>query len=191
MLRSEGGIFGLGAKVDVGGLIPRSSPPEVEDHLFQPERARLVGTLGPGEYLSLIDAACERDLTTVFGPSLRVDGRGFSVPEGEGVASLGCVRVPTSVRPEIVIDYGKVKLRLQDRGKHFQLAVNDIRCYEEDQETPARRIVKAVQQRMRRKVPLRLMVGLSRAWSPDDTSPRHWLQVNGICLEDSPLGDAP
>jgi hypothetical protein len=34
-----------------------------------------------------------------------------------------------------------------------------------------------------------LMVGLARAWrAAGDDLERHWLQVNGICLEDQPFG---
>lgn len=36
------------------------------------------------------------------------------------------------------------------------------------------------------------MFGLARAWQkPGDDEERHWLQVNGLCLEDAPLGSEP
>lgn len=36
------------------------------------------------------------------------------------------------------------------------------------------------------------MLGLSRAFEKEgDDRARHWLQVNGICLANSPLGDLP
>jgi hypothetical protein len=37
-----------------------------------------------------------------------------------------------------------------------------------------------------------LMVGLTRPFQvKDDDDERHWLQVNGICLADRPLGTRP
>jgi hypothetical protein len=37
-----------------------------------------------------------------------------------------------------------------------------------------------------------VMFGLSRGFpAAGDDRPRHWLQVNGLCLEDRPTGAAP
>ena len=45
---------------------------------------------------------------------------------------------------------------------------------------------------MRRGVQARSPVGLARAFvATGDASERHWLQVNGICMEDRPLGEVP
>lgn len=192
LLPAEGGIFGLGAKVELGTLTPRPSPPEVEDQLFWPDRARLVDVLASDDYLSLVDEACEEDLGSIFGPSLVRYGWGMSVPEGEGTASLGCLRVAAALRPKLTVDYGKVTLQLSDPDKPFYFSVTDVRLYEADQRTPKSEAAKSVQQRLDRGVPLRLMVGLSRAWALNEGDElRHRLQVNGLCLEDTPLGATP
>jgi hypothetical protein len=37
-----------------------------------------------------------------------------------------------------------------------------------------------------------LMLGLARAYlASNDDRKRHWLQLNGLCLVDSPTGDLP
>jgi hypothetical protein len=36
------------------------------------------------------------------------------------------------------------------------------------------------------------MLGLTRQWSkPGENHERHWLQLNGLCLTDRPVGDLP
>jgi hypothetical protein len=188
----EGGTFGVGARVDFGELTADPSPPEVEDQFFEPDQVRFLDFMKPNDYLSLIDEAGLDSLDQVFGPALERDGHTYSVPEGRGEASLGCVRVQNSCRPEVLVnDYGRVKFRMETTDGRCTIAVTDIRFFEPDQETPRLEVIESVKQRLRRGVPLRLMVGLTQAWSPDASVSRHWLQINGFCLEDSPLGELP
>jgi hypothetical protein len=45
---------------------------------------------------------------------------------------------------------------------------------------------------MKRGIEVYLMLGLTRAFLKDgDDRERHWLQVNGICMADRPLGEQP
>lgn len=192
LLSVNGGPFQLGARVDLGMLRPHPSPPEIEDHLFLPDRSRLVEVLDPGEYWSLIEKASESDLGSIFGPELVRDGWGMSVPEGEGDASLGCLVVSAADRPSLSVAYDKVSLRMSAPDKPFYFPVTDIRLYEPDHETPRTEAVESVERRLTQGVPLRLMVGLGRAWARNaGEEPRHWLQINGLCLKDKPLGDTP
>ena len=191
LLRSEGGACEIGAKVELGSLIPRPSPPEIEDHVFEPGRIAATAILRPDEYLSLIDDVCVDDLHEVFGSALEQDGSSFSVPEGCGDASLGCVRLRPDGSTKILIDrYGSVRLRLRGPEKDSYIKVNDLRCYEKDQKTPSRSAVETARKRLAKGVPLRVMVGLTIAY-PRGSGSKHWLQVNGLCFEDSPLGDPP
>jgi hypothetical protein len=193
LLQSEGGVCEVGVKVELGSLVPRPSPPEIEDHIFEPGRIAATAKLRPEEYLSLIDEACVDDLHEVFGSALERSGRTYSVTEGCGDASLGCVRLKPDRTTELFIDgYGNVKLRLRGPGGASYIKVNDLRCYEKDQNTPSRSVVEAVQGRLAKGVPLRVMVGLTRAYPPKgEKEKKHWLQVNGLCLEDAPLGVIP
>ena len=187
-----GGTLGLGARIDFGEMIPDPTPPEVEDQIFESDRIRFVNFMKPDDYLSLIDDVCLDVLGQVFGPELERDGNTYSVAEDGGAASLGCVRVSKASRPEVLVnDYGRVKFRMETADGRCTVAVTDIRFFELDQNTPKLDVVEFVQRRLKRRVPLRLMVGLSHPWSADGENRRHWLQVNGICLEDAPLGDVP
>ncbi len=46
-LHENGGPFALGAIVELGATTPNPNPPEVEDHWFWPDRARLVEMMSP------------------------------------------------------------------------------------------------------------------------------------------------
>jgi hypothetical protein len=70
--------------------------------------------------------------------------------------------------------------------------VTDLRFVEPDHRTIKAEVVEGVRTRMRRGVQVLLMVGLARAFRrSDDDDERHWLQVNGICMADRPLGQDP
>jgi hypothetical protein len=191
LLGEEGGPFEIGARVELGELTPRPSPPEIEDQLFWPERARRVAALSDEEYLELVDSVCEDDLESIFGEELVRDGWTLTVPAGRGIASLGCVRVAPGDAELSIGREDKITLRLRAPEKPYFLKVTDVRCCQADHRTPRRDVIDDAQRRIRRGVPLRVMVGLTRPWSPDGENERHWLQVNGLCLEDSPLGSVP
>jgi len=187
LLKENGGPFALGALVDIRDARPTPTHPETEDHWVWLDRLRAVGQLSPEQYLDLIDAHCEETLEGVFGSALQRHGWTYAVDEGDGDASLGCLRPRRRPRLE-VNDRGRLRLRLAEADAAAFLAVTDLRFFEADGDI-RRELVEAVAARMRRGVPVRVMVGLGRAWAKEDGDQRHhWLQVNGICLEDRPLG---
>ncbi len=105
----------------------------------------------------------------------------------EGTVSLGCLRPRKRTSIE-VNDYGSVRLRFNDPPKPAFLPVTDLRFFASDG-TVRPAVVENVADRLRRGVKPRLMLGLGRAWTKDgDEQARHWLEVNGLCLEDQPLG---
>src|SRR5690348_16114050 len=53
-LACHGGTFDVAALVDLGGMTHRSTPPEREDHEFDPWRARALRTLDPQDFWKLL-----------------------------------------------------------------------------------------------------------------------------------------
>jgi hypothetical protein len=191
LLDEEGGPFGIGTLVDLGDVRANPSRPESEDHLFATAAATDVRQLDHDEYWQLLDEVAEDDLNSIFGPDLERRGRSFAVEEGRGTVSLGVIRVQES--PELEIDsYGKLRLRYNDVDESARLGVTDIRFVEADHRTLKESEIQDAQRRMRSGVDLFLMIGLARAFvATGDDRRRHWLQVNGICMEDRPVGPRP
>jgi hypothetical protein len=191
LLDEEGGPFGIGTLVELGEVRANPSRPESEDHLFATAAAAAIQQLEPDEYLQLIDEVAGDDLESIFGTDLERRGRSFAIEEGAGTVSRGVLRVAQT--PELEIDsWGKLRLILDDVEEPARLGVTDIRFVEADHKTLREDVIQDVQRRMRDGVDLFLMVGLARAFvATDDDRRRHWLQVNGICMEDRPLGPRP
>jgi len=187
----EGGPFGVGTLVELGEVRANPSRPESEDHLFTTASALAVRQLEADDYLELLGGVAEDDLGSIFGHDLERRGRSFAIEEGNGTVSLGVLRVQQT--PDLEVDgYGKLRLKLDDIEEPAHLGVTDIRFVEADHSTLKRDVIDDVQQRMQRGVDLFLVVGLARAFiATGDDRRRHWLQVNGICMEDRPVGDRP
>lgn len=187
LLADRGGPLELGALVDLGRTTPAPSPPEVEDHRFATRELTCVRRLDPDEYLDLLIRTSEDDLEAIFGSALERHGWKYAVDVGKGDASLGVLRPRERVDVEVG-HYGRLQVRFNDPRKPAFLTVNDLRFYEPDQRTLRRDVVEDVQDRLQRGIDVLLMVGLTREWkAPSDTEPRHWLQINGLCLMDRPL----
>jgi hypothetical protein len=191
LLAENGGPIELAALVDIGRPRPTATRPEAEDHEIATRELRRVQTLDGDDYLELLDTVAEPDLEAAFGPDLQRRGRKYAVDEGEGHASLAVIKA--RIRPELEIDrYGKVQLLFKERDGPTYLSVADIRFVEADHATIRADIVDDVHARLRRGVGVYVMFGLSRAFpAKNDDQSRHWLQVNGLCLEDRPVGGAP
>lgn len=191
LLAEEGGPFQLGAVVELGPLEPRPVQPETEDQSFDPENAHRVGLLDTDEYLALVDDLAENSLGEAFGEDLVRLGKKRAVEAGKGDRSLGCVR--SRLTAELFVDdrSGKLQLRLSDPDGAAYIPVNDLRFYEEDHKTLRAGLAEDVQRRLEHGVSAWIMLGLARALEGWEGVWWHWLQVNGICLEDSPLGVAP
>jgi hypothetical protein len=187
LLEERGGPIAVGAVVDLGPVQAVPSRPESEDHRFQTTRATRVRHLDEAEYVQRLVATSAPDLQAIFGPELERRGRSYAVAEGHGNVSLGVLR--DQRRPDLEVDgYGKLRLVLADAAGAARLGVTDLRFVEADHRTLRRDAIEDFRRRMRRGVPVLLMLGLARAFRAEgDDEQRHWLQVNGICLEDKPL----
>jgi hypothetical protein len=191
MLSEAGGPFQIGARIELGELEARPDPPETEDHLCDPRRAENLGCLTDEDYLTLIDSVSERTLRGAFGVDLERHGRTYAIDPGRGKCSLACVRArrPTDLE---IDGFGKLRLLFNDTPKPASVKIADLRFYEADQTTRRSDVFVDVRRRLLRGVGVWVMFGLARAWkASNDDVERHWLQVNGLCLEDSPLGSMP
>jgi hypothetical protein len=192
VLKEEGGPFEIGAIVDLGRVEHRPSPPECEDHRFQLSRARPVEDLSGADFLDALDRVSAASLEDGFGPSLERVGWKYAVEVGAGDRSLDVVRAVR--RPVLDVDrtYGRLQLRFNDSDLPAYLPVTDLRFYETDQVTICRDVVADVARRLKAGVDAYLMLGLARAYrAQDDDRDRHWLQLNGLCLVDRPVGSRP
>ena len=189
LLASEGGPFAIGTLVELGEVTPHPEAPETEDHLFWPQRATVVGRLSPNRYLELLSEHARHRLHEIFGDELERHGWTYAVDKDCGTASLGVLRVRR--KPGLEVDrYGKLRLRLNDEQKPSFLPVTDTRFVEADHKTIKTEVLADVNARMQRGVGVLLMLGLTRAFQKsDEDCERHWLQVNGICMTDRPLGE--
>jgi hypothetical protein len=87
-----------------------------------------------------------------------------------------------------VSPWGKVRVQVNDGALDVDLSVTDVRFHEPDRWAPDNAVVRDVANRIRAGVPTILSLGLARAFlATNDTEQRHWLQVNGVHLEDDPV----
>ncbi|HEX9056242.1 MAG TPA: hypothetical protein VF818_01825 [Ktedonobacterales bacterium] len=187
LLGAEGGPFDIAVIVDLGETVPDGITPEVEDYYFEPSDAHIVGTATPNDYWTMLGRVARPTLADIFGPDLQRSGNTCSTARGKGLASLGCLNPAT--RSMLIRDnFGKLRMRLSDGAMNVSVSVTDIRLVEDDHTTIRDDVVADVNRRIARGVPVTLSVGLSRpfAKAPGEEE-RHWLQVNGIHLEDNPV----
>ncbi|HKP91206.1 MAG TPA: hypothetical protein VJT75_14675 [Thermoleophilaceae bacterium] len=191
LLRENGGPFAVGAVVDLGAAVPQPNPPETEDHRFRTLDARFVRMLTPEDYWSVLGEVQAESLEEAFGSDLERRGRGFAIDAGRGTRSLAVVRAED--RPRLAVNsWGRLRVSFAYRGESVSLSVSDVRFTEPDHETVRRDVASDVDARLRRGVDTYMMLGLSRAFTAaGDDHDRHWLQVNGLCLVDNPVGDPP
>jgi hypothetical protein len=191
LLREELGPIAMGALVDIGPVTPEPSPPESEDHAFQTGNVEYVRDLEDQEFLDLLDEVRDADIQIAFGPELENVRSGYAAEAGSGERSLAVVRASES--PTLIVDgYGKLRLHVRDLDPAPNLSVADVRFYEADHKTIRRDVVKDVNARIEDGVGSLLMLGLAHATQmPWDDRERHWLQLNGLVLEDRPVGDTP
>jgi hypothetical protein len=187
LLRPNGGPFDLGSVVDLGPTTRAGHPPELEDHRFEPSRARWLFDEDPGDFWDLLDGMARENLEEIFGPELELWDESGTVDVGEGKGSLGCLK--PEKQPWMYVDHrGTVRLVLDYLMPSVDLSVTDLRLYERDGRTPRRDFVRSVQKRLEAGVETILSVGLTRPWQKwNDDAERHWLQLNNIHLKDDPL----
>ena len=187
LLQSNGGVFGIGAVVDLGRTYRVGTAPELEDYQFSRENLKLVEIASAKKFWAMIDATSTTSLAGIFGPSLTSHGGACAVDVDAGTASLGCLTLQAGSVLEID-PWKKIRRRVDDGTFAPSLSVTDLRLYEEDQKTPRHELIATIADRLEDENVL-LSVGLARAWKrPDDTESRHWLQANNLHFETDPLG---
>jgi hypothetical protein len=187
LLRKEGGVFEIGALVDLGATTEVGHAPEVEDHEFSIANLKYRHKLKPDEFWKYLTETSENRLAAIFGDELRQRGSTCTVDVEAGEASLGNL-TPERISYLGINAWHKIRIHVSDGKARPDLSVTDIRLYRNDQQTPRRRIVESVGSRLP-KTGVVLAVGLTRPWRKNgDTAQRHWLQVNNIHLEEDPLG---
>lgn len=191
LLQENGGPLAIGAVVDLGAVTPQPNPPETEDHRFKTSSARLIEMSSPESYWRMLCDIAAPSLETAFGPNLEARGRGFAIEPGRGVRSLAVVKV--TGQPQLRIDdWEKLRLHLDGAMSAAALSVADVRFVAPDHVTVKTKVVDSVNARLRQGVPAYAMLGLSRPFHANtDDRPRHWVQVNGLCLADSPISQSP
>jgi hypothetical protein len=191
LLSERGGPFEIGTILDLGKVNATPSAPAIEDHRFSITNTRQIRRLDGDEYFHMLERVAHDDLESIFGPELKRRNQTFAVDPGQGQASLGVLRPKRKI--DLFNDrYGHLRLRFNDEHPPVDLPVTDIRFVEEDHQTIKWDVVEDVRWRLNSGVNVILMVGLTRLFQvKDDGDKRHWLQVNGICLADRPLGRNP
>jgi hypothetical protein len=103
---------------------------------------------------------------------------------GAGTASLGCL-IPATGPQLWVNPWGKIRLIVDDTEGRYDLSVTDLRLHDPEDNTPKLDAVTALQKRLKGANRSVLSMGLTKSWTkPGDSHARHWLQVNGIHMED-------
>jgi hypothetical protein len=188
LLRKEGGVFEIGAIVEIGPTKNVGNAPEMEDHEFLPENLKHVRRLKPDDFWEWLIKTSEDKLKSIFGDDLEQRNNSCTLEVGSGIASLGNL-APEAIPYFGVDGWGKIRIDLSNGELHPNLSVTDIRLYKSDQTTAKRKTVESVAARLTKTETI-LAVGVGRAWKRNgDTVKRHWLQVNNIHLEEDPLGE--
>ncbi|MEO7003020.1 MAG: hypothetical protein ABI068_14495, partial [Ktedonobacterales bacterium] len=145
LLASEGGVFEIGAEIDLGEVEWVGEAPEMEDHRFNRWRVQAVGTCVPAEYWGLLQQVARTSLHAIFGPALHPYGNRYAVARGEGDASLGCLKL--AAPPQLTLDaFDKVRLLFRNDDRTVSAPVTDLRLYEADQQTPRRTLIERLNQ---------------------------------------------
>lgn len=189
MLACHGGVFEIGAIVDLGRTRGVGRPPEIEDQLFVAKNAVAQSEMPPAEFWKLNVRSARRWLVEVFGPDLeRLGYRSCVMPEGKGRASLGCF-IPEHPRLRLDVKDGRHRVRMTFCSGHheFDVPVTDIRLFADDHITPDRGVVEQTAKRLINEQDIVLSVGLGRAFKKTAGEPaRHWMQVNNIHFASDP-----
>src|ERR1022692_2713430 len=83
-LRSEAGLFDIGAVVELGEVEDVGLPPEREDRVFALASAAYEFHREPQKFWAFQLKVCKPDLVEIFSPDLGTAGASLSVPLGKG-----------------------------------------------------------------------------------------------------------
>ena len=196
-LAAHGGLFEIGAVLDLGWPKFIGKLPEVEDHEIWRKRTRTLAELSPAEFWSRLKTDAKPTLIDIFGPDLQPIGHDrAAIDPGHGQVSLGTLLI-TKQPPELFIEShqprDRIRLRLKTGRIPLSVPVTDIRLYGLDHLTPDPVAVEQAQERLRTSAEVILSVGLSRAYADwlSDQPERHWLQVNNLHFVEDPYWRLP
>lgn len=185
-LRSEGGHFHLGSKVDLGEVRHEPVPPDVEDVVVDAKQVKFIEDLGREHFLKILDGLAQDSLRSIFGPDLdSCRSTAAFMPVGAGERSLGILKL-SGAKLEERVGYVNPEIRLvfedPDFGK-LEIHVTDLRLW--DGYRPKKDRVKRIQGELDDCL---VAVGLTGAKEVSSyLGPRHWLQVNNIFPRSDPL----
>ena len=194
LLCSRRGPFQLGAVVDLGEVRSWGKPPEVENVLFDLERAFLADVLDPQEFWIRLEKSACHSLRSIFGSTLRStpNRKSAYIMRGKGVASLGVLRVQKA-RLSFIKQWNRLTERYEqiprcwfedpDIGQ-LELRVHDLRLWESDHATPALGAVNRIRDGLD---DFFISFGLGGHWPPRGAASRHWLRVNNVYPRGDPL----
>jgi len=123
MLKRHGGVFDIAEVVDLGEVRRVGEAPEVEDHRFDLANLRAVGPMPMGEFWALLSEVARPTLAEIFGEDLERRGHTYATEAGRGIASLGCVAIPSQLVPRLSYPYGKLRLSLPDEQADVAVTV--------------------------------------------------------------------
>lgn len=189
VLVRNGGLFDMGAILDIGVTRSIASPPQVEDCEFDMTSVKTYGTLAGPRFWNMVTQMGKTSLRALFGDDLgRYRVNSCAVPVGKGIASLGCLSPKTQPTLYVRSRPGKppqVRMQVNDGEFDLDVGVTDLRLYAADHVAPDTERIEQVAQRLRDGEPVILSVGLTRPFSPSPDVPEmHWLQVNNVHFQE-------
>lgn len=112
LLRKEGGVFEIGALVDLGATKNVGHAPETEDHEFSVESLRHRHRLQPDDFWKCLTETSHNKLESIFGDDLEQRESSCIVDINSGVASLGHL-TPENIPYFAVNPWGKSACKFQ------------------------------------------------------------------------------
>jgi hypothetical protein len=126
LLRKEGGVFEIGALVELGPTAEIGHVPELEDNEFVIENLKYRRKLKPGEFWNHLIESSQNELTAIFGNELQQHESSCTVDVDTGESSLGNLQ-PERISYLGVNAWDKIRIHISDGKVHPDLSVTDIR----------------------------------------------------------------
>ncbi|MGD9935735.1 MAG: hypothetical protein AB7T37_18720 [Dehalococcoidia bacterium] len=177
---AHGGIVDYRRVIDIGPGRFIGRAPETEDVLVTLQDLVLRRTMAVEEFLETLQSVSKLNARLSFGPTLRrhENGHDYVTPHGLGLRSLAIQSLEAG-RVELLVAGRSIRAKWRDG---MDLAVTDLRLFENDGATVRKRRVALLNELLQRESGF-VALGLTRPWrqrqSPDPVD-YHWLQVNAI-----------
>lgn len=181
---SRGGPFALGSVVDLAEVVLEGHPPEVEDHRFDPAKAKKLRQLSGEETWELLSGAGNGNLRKIFGDQFFQWHKSAGFEYHTGAASLGHL-LAGALTDLFINDWGKLRARLVDDEFDVNVSVTDVRFYTPNYSEVIEDRVENIRDKLEEGMNMIVSVGVGRPFAQQRN--RHCLQVNNIYPEDDPL----